>query len=148
MTKQLSILLLALPFMASAQKETETIARINFVTVYISAAEINYEKEMVLPRGKTTVVFTDLTPFIIENSINISVTNPKVSIVTVAGRINYAKEKRSYFSQLASYKDSIKRMKKELGLLYIKSETANVEKALLFKRRIYWRAFHARSKSG
>ncbi|MCE3226965.1 MAG: hypothetical protein K0S32_1516 [Bacteroidetes bacterium] len=126
-------MLIALPWMLGAQKEVETTARINFVTVYTSAAEISCEKEITLPKGKTTVVFTDLTPYIVENSVNVSISNPKVNIVTVSEHINYTKEKRNVNERVINYKDSIVSWKKQLGLINCKSEVAEAEKNLLFK---------------
>ena len=94
MKTSLAIVLLAVPFLVRGQKEIETVAKINQVTLYTSSAEINYEKEMQLPKGKTTVVFTDLSPFIVENSVNVAVSDKRINIITVSERINFSKEKR------------------------------------------------------
>jgi hypothetical protein len=131
--KKITTILLMLPWMVNAQKEIETTAKINFVTVYTSAAEISCEKELILPKGKTTVVFTDLTPYIVENSVNVSIGNSKANIVTVSERINYTKEKRNVNERVINYKDSILVWKKRLGLINCKSEVAEAEKNLLFK---------------
>src|ERR1700739_3771543 len=133
MKKIPAIVLLAIPYLVSGQKEIETTAKIEQVTLYTSSAEINYEKEMQLPKGKTTVVFTDLTPFIVENSVNVAVSDKRVSIVTVAERINFAKEKRGSSEWIINLQDSVVKMNKELGLLRCKEEVAEVEKSLLFK---------------
>ena len=70
-------------------KEIATKADIKSVTVYNSSAEINYQQKLLLPAGKSTVVFTDLSPFIVDNTVNMSLTNPNVSIVLVTEKINY-----------------------------------------------------------
>jgi len=128
MIKNLLFALLVLPRLVSGQKEIETVAKINFVTVYTSAAELSCEKEILLHKGKTIVVFTDLTPFIVENSINVSIANPNVTIITVADRINYTKEKRHVNEKVVNYKDSIIRMKKQIALMNVRSEVVNMEK--------------------
>ncbi|HWY38409.1 MAG TPA: DUF4139 domain-containing protein [Bacteroidia bacterium] len=133
MKTSIATALLAIPILVSGQKEIETIAKINQVTLYTSSAEINYEKEMQLPKGKTTVVFTDLTPFIVENSVNVAVSDKRISIITVAERINFAKEKRNINEWVIGLQDSIVKMNKELGLLHCKEEVAEAEKSLLFK---------------
>ncbi len=69
-------------------KDIETTAEIKSVTVYNSSAEINYQKQLTIPQGKTTIVFTDLIPDIVENSINISTSNPDVEIIMVTDKIN------------------------------------------------------------
>ncbi|HKC67758.1 MAG TPA: DUF4139 domain-containing protein [Bacteroidia bacterium] len=133
MKKIPAIVLLAIPYLVSGQKEIETTAKIEQVTLYTSSAEINYEKEMQLPKGKTTVVFTDLTPFIVENSINVSIADKHASIMTVSERINYAKEKRNISEQVINLQDSIVKMNRELGLIKCKRDAEETEKSLLFK---------------
>lgn len=133
MKKSFAIALLVIPYLVSGQKEIETTAKIEQVTLYTSSAEINYEKELQLQKGKTTVVFTDLTPFIVENSVNVSVTDKRINIITVAERINYAKEKRNINEQVINLQDSIVKMNKELGLIKCKRDAEETEKGLLFK---------------
>ncbi|MBS1634346.1 MAG: DUF4139 domain-containing protein [Bacteroidetes bacterium] len=122
-----------LPVVLLAQKETEVTARITDVTVYMSSAEINYEKDVLLHRGQNVLVFTDLTPFIVENSINVSAGEPAVNIITVSERINYAKQKKDINAQVFALQDSIYKMNKELGLIKCRRETAETEKTLLFR---------------
>jgi hypothetical protein len=111
----------------------ESGADIKEVTVYTSSAEISYEKEILLRKGKNSVTFTDLTPFIAENSVNVSLADPTAGILTVTERINYTREKRSTNGQALNIQDSITRMKKALGLSRCRSEAAAMEKSLLFK---------------
>ncbi|HWY12007.1 MAG TPA: DUF4139 domain-containing protein [Bacteroidia bacterium] len=129
--KKIIILSLLLPQLVFGQKEMEVIAKITDVTVYTSAAEINCEKEISVPKGKSVIVFTDLTPFIVENSINVSASG--VNIITVSERINYIKTKRNNSELVAKYNDSIIKLRKELGLITCKQDVAESEKALLFK---------------
>ena len=108
-------------------------ADIKSVTVYNSSAEVNYQKELLLPKGKSTIVFTDLTPFIVENTVNVSLSNPDVDIVTVTEKINYLPEKKNDDARLETLKDSIDRIGVDLGLLCSVTEALQVEKGLLFK---------------
>lgn len=134
MKTKLIIALLAACGLASAQREEiETTASIREVMVYTSAADVSYEKELLLRKGKSTIVFTELTPYIADNSVNVSVSDAAVTILTVNERINYTKEKRVENMQLAGLKDSVEKMKKELGLIAWRREVAEKEKSILFK---------------
>lgn len=130
--KQL-LLICLIPGWLMAQKEIEVNAFITHVTVYTSAAEINYEKELILQKGKSTIIFSDLSPFMISNSVNVMAEGAGVNIITVSERINYTKTKRSVSEQVASYRDSVKYLQKELKLTKCKSEALIKEKDLLFK---------------
>lgn len=114
-------------------KEMESTAEIKSVTIYNSSAEINYWKEIALPQGKSTIIFTDLTPFIVENTINMSTSNPDVDIITITEKINYTKEKKESNNKITNLQDSIIRIENEIGLLKCKTETLIIEKGLLFK---------------
>lgn len=114
-------------------KDIETNANIKSVTVYNSSAEINYQKTVSLPQGKTTVIFTDLIPDIVANTINISASNPDIEIIMVTDKINYIKERKENNQLILIYQDSINRIVSELGLLKCKLETLSKEKDMLFK---------------
>ena len=114
-------------------KIIESVANIKSVTIYNSSAEINYQKEMLLPKGKSTVIFTNLTPFIVENTFNVSLSNPAVDIITVTEKINYVKEKNEHDDVIAYLRDSVNLMKSKLGLLKSTTEALRMEKSLLFK---------------
>jgi hypothetical protein len=132
--KTMYILLLLLPLLLQAQKkETEVTAEAREVIVYPSAAEISYEKKIVVPKGKYTVVFTALPLFIEENSVNVSISDPAVNIVTVTEQFNYVKEKRNTVGTLGALQDSLSRLRKQKGLIACKRESLEAEKDLLFK---------------
>jgi hypothetical protein len=111
----------------------ETKANITNVTVYTSSAEMHYEKAVKLEAGSNTVVFTNLTPFIVENTINISASNPSVNIMTVTEKINYISEKTVHNKTVKKLKDSITFITREVGLLRCKTETLQKEKELLIR---------------
>lgn len=114
-------------------KEIEVKADLKSVTVYNAAADVFCEKEMSLKKGKTTIVFTDLTPFIEQNSIELSLSNSSVEIVSVTEKINYVKERNDGNKKVANIQDTLNRLKKEIGLLLVKKEAYSIEKKLLFK---------------
>ncbi len=129
--KKIIMLSLLIPQLVSGQKETEAVAKITDVTIYTSAAEVSCEKEILVPKGKSAIVFTELTPFIVANSINVSAAG--INIVTVSERINYVKERKNNSEMISRYNDSIMKLKKELGLIKCKRDVAEAEKGLLFK---------------
>jgi hypothetical protein len=77
-------LLLAFSFFSYAQKkEIESTAEIKNVTVYNLSAEISYQKEINLSQGINTITFTDLTPYIVDNTTSVSASVPDMDIITV-----------------------------------------------------------------
>jgi len=114
-------------------KEIEINADIKSVTIYNSSAEINYQKEVLLPEGKSTLVFTNLSPFIVENTTTISASEPNVDIITVTEKINYTKERKEQNVKAAYFQDSIAIIKNEMGLLKCKEDALQKEKDILFK---------------
>src|SRR4051812_17639208 len=91
--KKIARLFVLISQMGFGQKEKEVVADITDVTVYTAAAEISYEKEVLVPKGRSAIVFTELSPFIVANSVNVSVAG--VNIITISDRINYTRVRRS-----------------------------------------------------
>lgn len=114
-------------------KEIEINAEIKSVTIYNSSAEINYQKEVFLPEGKSTLVFTGLSPFIVENTTTISASNSEVDIITVTEKINYTRDRKEQNQMAAYLLDSIARINNEMGLLKCRADALKMEKDLLFK---------------
>lgn len=121
-------------FLSSYAQNTdiEVTADIKSVTVYNSSAEINYQKTIALPSGKSTIVFTDLCPEIVENTINIFSTSQDVEIITVTDKINYVKEQKKQNVLIKNYQDSILKFDREIGMNACKIEVYTREKDLLF----------------
>jgi hypothetical protein len=120
-------------FAHSQNRDIETTAEIKQLIIYNSSAEINYQKDILLPEGKTVLTFTDLSPFIVKNTINISTSDPSVDIITITDKINYIKERRDRNKKADDLQDSIAYISNELGLLKCKAEALRMEKELLFK---------------
>jgi hypothetical protein len=134
MKNKFHLFILLLSSSLFAQKEETTLtADLKEVTVYSASAELKYEKEVSLKKGKNILVFQELTPFIVENSVNVSVADKSADILTVNERINYTREKRHDNTHLNALKDSIKILKREAGLTACRREVVEREKDLLFK---------------
>ncbi len=130
----LTVSAIVFSFVINAQNnDIEVAAKISHVTIYNSSAEINYKKEINLLRGKTTLIFTDLTPFIVDNTVNLKISNPDVDIMTVTEKINYTKERKNNDAIINSFQDSVSFLKNEIGLHNCKVEALKMEKSLLFK---------------
>lgn len=111
----------------------ETKADLKAIMVYNSSAELSYSRQVSIPKGKSTIVFTDLTPFIVDNTINVSIAEDGVEIVNVSEKINHIRARKANNAKIAQLKDSVKRLQSEAGLLQCRVDALNKEKELLFK---------------
>jgi hypothetical protein len=118
---------------AAQNKDLEIEAQITAVTVYNAAADVFCEKEVSLKKGRTTLTFTNLTPYIENNSIVLNTNSSKVEIISVTEKINYIKERKVDNVRMAALQDSVVRLKAEMGLNGVKKEAYSLEKKLLFK---------------
>lgn len=126
--------LLLISLEVRAQKNDIEVACVpHSVTVYNSSAEIHYTQKVNVPAGKSTIIFTDLTPFIVENTVNITATIGELDIVTVTERINFTKVKQENGRKISSLQDSVYKTDRELGLLRCKKDALTHERDLLFK---------------
>jgi len=69
-------------------KEKKIETNISDVKVYLNNAEISREKKIVLPEGNSRVVFTGLSPELIDNSVRFNI-SPEVSILQITVVTNY-----------------------------------------------------------
>jgi uncharacterized protein (TIGR02231 family) len=117
-----------------AQKqEIETSCVPHSVTVYNASAEIHYTQQVKLPAGKSTVIFTDLTPFIVSNTISVSSPDGGTELLMVTERINFTKVKAQNNKRISQLQDSIKKSERDLNLLKCKSDAISKQRDLLFK---------------
>ena len=134
MKNLLLLILMSACFNGIAQSvPIETSAELKSIMVYNSSAELNYTKNIALSKGRNTIVFTDLTPYIVDNTIKVSLGDANVEIVNVSEKINHIRALRANNSKIASLKDSVKRLKSENGFLQCRVDALNKEKELLFK---------------
>lgn len=127
-----AILLIAFTNAFGQFNKIETDAVIKSVTVYTTSAEISYQRIVRLKAGKNSVVFTGLSEFIEDNTVNVSASND-INIITVSNKVNYIRQKSANDERINIMNDSILKMKKEIGLLNCKAEAFENEKKLLFK---------------
>ncbi len=119
--------------LAQTKKEQEIIPLIKEVVVYTSSAEVLYEKKLTIPKGQSTILFTDLSPFVAENSLNVSLSDATTNIISVSERINYVTEKNSFNAKVNSLTDSVALSKRTRGAINAKLDAIEREKDLLFK---------------
>lgn len=111
----------------------ESKASITGIMVYNSSAEIHYEKTVSVPKGKSTIVFTHLTPFIVDNTLNVTIEDENIDIINVSEKINHIRERKANNNKISQLNASIKKSTSELALLRCKVDALNKEKELLFK---------------
>ena len=97
-------------------------SEIESVIIYNSSAEVIHNASVKIPAGKSTIVFTDLTTFIVENTTNVTCMNDGVDIITVTEKVNYTKEKQKDDVKIEQLRDSIELLQKESGLISCKIE--------------------------
>lgn len=114
-----------------AQNRIETAANILGVTVYTSSAEIKYQKEISILKGQNIIVFSDLTPYIVDNSLNVGFEDKSINIITVTEKINYLKENKN--TRIKKLTDSIYINSEKIELIENQTEVLVKEKELLFK---------------
>ncbi len=118
-------------FIGVSQNKIETNANITGVTIYSSSAEVNYSQSISVKEGKNIIVFSDLTPFIVDNSINVNIADKSVNIITVTDKINYLKENKN--DRLSIIEGKIEQNKYQIDLIDNNTEVLEKEKTLLFK---------------
>lgn len=85
------IALILLTQITFAQEEQQTASKVNKATVFLNKAQINRDAKVSLKKGITTLVFSELSPFIDVKSIQVK-TGPSVRILSVNHKKNYINE--------------------------------------------------------
>jgi len=111
----------------------ESKASITGIMVYNSSAEIHYEKTVSIPKGKSTIVFTDLTPFIVDNTLNVTIEDQSIDIINVSEKINHIRDRKANNKKIVELEAGIKKLTADRALLKCKVDALNKEKELLFK---------------
>lgn len=106
-------------------------ATITGVTLYGTSAEVSYQKSVSLKSGKNTIVFKDLTPFIVENSIKVGLSDNTCNIITVTERINFLQ--KSEVARTQELNKSILYNSDRIEMIVVDMEVLQKEKELLFK---------------
>ena len=79
----------ALSTLLSAQESPKEVkTTVDAVTVFTNGAQITRKKTIMLPKGVTELKFTDLSPFIAPESVNVKAVQG-VTILSVSHKINF-----------------------------------------------------------
>lgn len=120
---------LTLSFLANTNNTNSK--KIKEVTIYSSSASVKYEGSFNLIKGKNTILFSELTPNIIENSTKVRFEDPNLKILSVTERINF--ESTLEVNSIQKIKDSLETLKSNIEIINYQIEANNKEKELLFK---------------
>lgn len=109
-------------------------SNVDAVTVYLTGAEISSSAVVNIEKGKSTILFTGLSPVLDARSIQISVEPADVTILSVSSRTNYLSGKTDN-PKIKILKDSLEILSDELVIIQMRRETFVKEKDLLFKNQ-------------
>ncbi|MBT6439923.1 MAG: DUF4139 domain-containing protein [Flavobacteriales bacterium] len=102
------------------------------VVLYNSAAEITYTEKMNLNTGKNEIIFRNITPFMVENTLKISCNDKNVEILSVTEKINFIAKTKNKKIKTSKIQNQITTLKKEKGLTNCRIIALSTEKDLLF----------------
>ena len=111
MLKSTSILFSLLVFVSSVAQNHELISKttIDQVTVFLSGAQVNRKGKVTVVPGVNEIKLAGLSPSINGNTVQASLSNSNLTILSVDHKMNYLTEK-SYAPRIASIKDSLEDM--------------------------------------
>lgn len=133
LTYLLPPMILLIPSLAIANSNHTVDVPVKSVLVYPSAAQLNYEAEVDIEAGESVVGFTNLSPFIIENTINVSTSGAGVEIISVSERINFLDSGPRNKNGMQSLRDSIGAVENRFERISIRITSYEAERAILFK---------------
>lgn len=125
--------IISTPFICSAQVMPVK-STVQSVTVYMLGAELHSTAVVILPKGKSTVVFSGLSPQLNPGSIRFSVAAGDATILSVSSRTNYLSVQNDN-KQIGQLKDSVELIRDQLSRIAMSRETYVKEKDLLFKNQ-------------
>ncbi|MBL7942877.1 MAG: DUF4139 domain-containing protein [Flavobacteriales bacterium] len=105
---------------------------IDGVTVFTRGAEIAHHAETKLASGKTTVVFSGLSPDMNPNSIVLDAEPRNLTILSVTSQTNYLKPIEDN-TGIAVAKDSLQSITDDINAINLEIEVLNNEKGMLFR---------------
>jgi uncharacterized protein (TIGR02231 family) len=89
--------------------------KLNKVTVYLVGAELTYKSQTSLPKGRSKVIFSNISQTIAENSVRVKINN-NVKIISVSlenVKVNFEKEIKTKQDSIELISDQIERMDME-----------------------------------
>jgi len=115
----------------SQTKQISLETDIENITVYLYNAEITSQKIVSLEAGQTEITFVNLSPYILDNSVRVSVDNSeRVDILTFNTVTNYL-TKKEYSADIKKIEDTIEFIKDKIQLYKDEIDALNNEKAIL-----------------
>ncbi len=127
-------LIFSLNITAAIAQTMKATSNVQSVTVYMLGAELHSTAVVILPKGKSTVVFSGLSPQLNPGSIRFSVAAGDATILSVSSRTNYLSVQNDN-KQIGQLKDSVELIRDQLSRIAMSRETYVKEKDLLFKNQ-------------
>lgn len=118
----------------SAENEVKVDSEISSVTVYLEGAQVNRKADFRVANGRSTLVFTGLTAKSDPRSIQVTLENPSVQVLSVSHRINFAESPAEDPEEAALF-DQIKILDKKERRLRTEVELGKEEEAILQANR-------------
>ncbi len=136
MKKKLIVLLFMFPFVQLiAQAEAIPVkSSIKEVTVFLSGAQISRTANAVVPKGASTMMFTDLSPYINANSIQLTAKGD-FTIMSVTFQQDYL-EKPQKSKELIQLEDTLEKLNKELDFQKSMRDVCTAEESMLNANKI------------
>ena len=104
---------LALSTLLSAQEAPKEIkTTVDAVTVFTNGAQITRKKTIMLPKGVSELKFTDLSPYIAPESVNVKAVKG-ITILSVSHKINFL-DKLKPSAEVETLDKEIEQLKKQI----------------------------------
>ncbi len=125
--------LLILIFSSYAQdvKKQSIETSINSATVYLTGAEIIRTKKINIQKGRTELVYTNISPKINSRSIRVTTSN-EVEILSISSKVNYLTKVKEQ-PRIIQLKDSLIIVSDRIQLLADQTNAFNIEKQMLLE---------------
>jgi len=130
--KKSTLFIAALCIYSFSFSQKNVSSTIENVTVFMRGAELFHMATEKIPKGKSQIVFTSLSPDLDPNSVVVNVGSPAVSILSVSSRSNYLKPVEDN-DRIAIVKDSMAFLSDEIQKNTDLLKTLEREKDILFK---------------
>ncbi len=129
-------LLSILPLIIFSQeiKETKVTTSISSATVYLNNAEITRSKSITIPKGRTLLVFTNLSPVLDEKSIRVTVENEEIDILQISSTQNFMANDQDK-PQIKTLNDSLKIIDSKIQNNIDELDAYKIEKDMLLANK-------------
>jgi len=115
-----------------AQENSQRIkSEIKSIVIYLSGAELTHSETVNLPAGRSSVVFEGLTPKLLQQSVQVTVSD-NVSVLAISANINYL-NKIEEKPRIKLIKDSLVLVNSKITALTDERSAFEIEKEMLLK---------------